>query len=46
VLNGRKWGSPKGTFHYMKQNTKNDKLFTLNAYVSERLRDCNAKKAL
>jgi len=32
--------------YYMKQNTKNYKPYTLNTHVSERLRDCNAQKAL
>nr|WP_280176520.1 hypothetical protein [Methanococcoides vulcani] len=27
----------KGTLHYMKQNAKSDKPFTLNAHVRERL---------
>ncbi|WP_338101251.1 hypothetical protein [Methanococcoides seepicolus] len=30
-------GFSKGTLHYMKQNVKSDKPFTLNAHVRERL---------
>ncbi len=30
-------GFSKGTLHYMKQNAKADKPFTLNAHVKERL---------
>ncbi|WP_445474452.1 CRISPR-associated protein Cas1 [Methanococcoides methylutens] len=33
----KKMGFSKGTFHYMKQNAKADKPFTLNAHVRERL---------
>ncbi|WP_440951753.1 hypothetical protein [Methanococcoides sp. FTZ1] len=35
--NGRRWGFSKGTLHYMKQNARSDKQFTLNAHVKERL---------
>ncbi len=28
----------KGTLHYMKQNARRDKPFTLNAHVKERLK--------
>jgi hypothetical protein len=28
-------GFSKGTLHYMKQNARSDKTFTLNAYVRE-----------
>ena len=31
----KKLGFSKGTLHYMKQNAKSDKPFTLNAYVLE-----------
>jgi CRISPR-associated protein Cas1 len=30
-------GFSKGTLHYMKQNAKGDKPFTLNAHARERL---------
>lgn len=30
-------GFSKGTLHYMKQNAKNDKPFTLNQHVKERI---------
>lgn len=33
----KKMGFSKGTLHYMKQNAKGDKPFTLNAHVRERL---------
>ncbi|WP_440952218.1 CRISPR-associated endonuclease Cas1 [Methanococcoides sp. FTZ1] len=33
----KKMGFSKGTLHYMKQNAKSDKPFTLNAHVRERL---------
>ncbi|MCM2466009.1 CRISPR-associated protein Cas1 [Methanoculleus sp. CWC-02] len=33
----KKMGFSKGTLHYMKQNTKNGKSFTLNKHVRERL---------
>ncbi|WP_209621070.1 CRISPR-associated protein Cas1 [Methanolobus bombayensis] len=33
----KKMGFSKGTLHYMKKNTKNDKSFTLNSHVRERL---------
>jgi len=33
----KKMGFSKGTLHYMKQNAKADKPFTLNAHVRERL---------
>ncbi|WP_305065623.1 hypothetical protein [Methanococcoides sp.] len=33
----KKMGFSKGTLHYMKQNAKSDKPFTLNAHVKERL---------
>ena len=33
----KKRGFSKGTLHYMKQNAKDDKLFTLNAPVRERV---------
>ncbi len=33
----KKLGYSKGTLHYMKQNAKGDKPFTLNAHVRERL---------
>ncbi len=32
-------GFSKGTLHYMKQNAKSDKPFTLNAHVRERLEE-------
>jgi CRISPR-associated protein Cas1 len=32
----KKMGFSKGTLHYMKQNAKADKPFTLNAHVRER----------
>ena len=35
----RKLGFSKGTLHYMKQNTKGDKPFTLNSHVLERVND-------
>ncbi|MDA0525464.1 hypothetical protein [Methanococcoides alaskense] len=31
----KKMGFSKGTLHYMKQNAKSDKLFTLNAHMRE-----------
>jgi CRISPR-associated protein Cas1 len=31
----KKMGFSKGTLHYMKQNAKSDKPFTLNAHVKE-----------
>ncbi len=34
----KKLGFSKGTLHYMKQNAKSDKPFTLNAHVLERVR--------
>ena len=34
----KKMGFSKGTLHYMKQNARSDKLFTLNAHVRERLK--------
>ncbi|UGV41369.1 CRISPR-associated protein Cas1 [Methanococcoides orientis] len=33
----KKMGFSKGTLHYIKQNTKSDKPFTLNVHVRERL---------
>ena len=33
----KKRGFSKGTLHYMKQNAKGDKPFTLNAHVRERV---------
>ncbi len=33
----KKMGFSKGTLHYMKQNARSDKPFTLNAHVKERL---------
>ncbi|WP_406661468.1 hypothetical protein V7O66_02805 [Methanolobus sp. ZRKC3] len=33
----KKLGFSDGTLHYMKQNANNDKPFTLNAHVRERL---------
>jgi len=33
----KKMGFSKGTLHYMKQNAKGNKPFTLNAHVRERL---------
>ncbi|WP_250868857.1 hypothetical protein [Methanococcoides seepicolus] len=33
----KKMGFSKGTLHYMKQNTKGDKPFTLKTHVRERL---------
>lgn len=33
----KKLGFSKGTLHYMKQNTMDNKPFTLNAHVRERL---------
>ena len=33
----KKLGFSKGTLHYMKQNAKSDKLFSLNAHVLERV---------
>ncbi|WP_440952327.1 hypothetical protein [Methanococcoides sp. FTZ1] len=33
----KKMGFSKGTLHYMKQNAKADKPFSLNAHVKERL---------
>lgn len=33
----KKMGFSKGTLHYMKQNAKGDKPFTLNAHVRERV---------
>jgi CRISPR-associated protein Cas1 len=33
-----KTGFSKGTLHYMKQNTKSDKLFMLNSHVLERVK--------
>jgi len=33
-----KMGFSKGTLHYMKQNARSDKPFTLNAHVRERLK--------
>ncbi|MDA0524283.1 hypothetical protein [Methanococcoides alaskense] len=33
----KKVGFSKGTLHYMKQNAKSDKPFTLNTHVMERL---------
>jgi CRISPR-associated protein Cas1 len=33
----KKMGFSKGTLHYMKQNTKSGKSFSLNAHVKERL---------
>jgi CRISPR-associated protein Cas1 len=35
----KKMGFSKGTLHYMKQNAKGDKPFTLNAHVREKLND-------
>jgi len=34
----KKLGCSKGTLHYMKQNAKSDKTFTLNSHVLERVR--------
>lgn len=36
ILNGNRWFFSKGTLHYMKQNAKSDKLFTLNVQMKER----------
>jgi CRISPR-associated protein Cas1 len=33
----KKRGFSKGTLHYMKQNAKSNKTFTLNTHVRERL---------
>ena len=33
----KKMGFSKGTLHYMKENAKDDKPFTLNAHVMERV---------
>jgi CRISP-associated protein Cas1 len=33
----KKLGLSKGTLHYMKQNAKSDKPFTLNSHVLERV---------
>jgi CRISPR-associated protein Cas1 len=35
----KKMGFSKGTLHYMKQNAKSNKLFTLNTHVRERLEE-------
>ena len=35
----KKMGFSKGTLHYMKQNAKEDKPFTLNFHVRERLKN-------
>ncbi|WP_292372616.1 CRISPR-associated endonuclease Cas1 [Methanosarcina sp. UBA411] len=35
----KKLGFSKGTLHYMKQNAKSDKPFTLNSHVLERVKD-------
>ncbi|WYM91445.1 hypothetical protein V7O66_06645 [Methanolobus sp. ZRKC3] len=37
MANKEEDGFLKGTLHYMKQNAKSDKPFTLNAHVRERL---------
>lgn len=37
----KKMGFSKGTLHYMKQNAKNDKPFTLNTHVRDRLEKWN-----
>lgn len=34
----KKLGFSKGTLHYMKQNAKSDKSFTLNSHVLERVK--------
>ena len=34
----KKLGFSKGTLHYMKQNAKSDKPFTLNSHVLERVK--------
>jgi CRISPR-associated protein Cas1 len=34
----KKLGFSKGTLHYMKQNAKSDKPFSLNSHVLERVR--------
>ncbi|WP_229390333.1 hypothetical protein [Methanosarcina sp. DH2] len=34
----KKLGFSKGTLHYMKQNAKSDKHFTLNSHVLERVK--------
>lgn len=33
----KKMGFSKGTLHYMKENARGDKSFTLNVHVMERL---------
>jgi hypothetical protein len=38
----KKLGFSKGTLHYMKQNAKSDKPFTLNAHVLERVNGSSA----
>lgn len=37
MFDWKKLGFSKGTLHYMKQNAKSDKPFTLNAHVLERV---------
>ena len=34
-------GVSKGTLHYMKQNARSDKPFTLNSHVRERVENWN-----
>jgi len=38
----KKLGFSKGSLHYMKQNAKSDKPFTLNAHVLERVNNWEA----
>ncbi|KGK99761.1 hypothetical protein LI82_00695 [Methanococcoides methylutens] len=37
----KKMGFSKGTLHHMKQNTRSDNPFTLNAYEREKLENWN-----
>ena len=37
----KKMGFSYGTLHYMKENAKNDRPFTLNAHVRKRLENWN-----